>query len=135
MKRVKEQLPKSDAYLWAQGCANCKLGIVSAPELTGACELYLERLVQAIDGDLKFCDCHAGKCYQAYLKNRFVFFRTEAKGDYRMSWFAERNTHPDIEAARRAMQSGFEYAKVPSIRWVNNDYPVPPEAQRVEVTA
>lgn len=130
MRHVKEDLPKSNENDWAAGCANCSYGIVNPPERTGACELYLERLVQAIDGDLTFCTCRAGKACYANLKNRLLFLRSEAKRDPRMASFAERNTHPDIEAARRAMQSGYEFVKAPPIRWAgDHDYPVPPVAE------
>lgn len=55
---------------WARGCPSCTCGIVAAPELTGAAAVYLERLVQAIDGDITFCTCHAGKSYRVSLLNR-----------------------------------------------------------------
>lgn len=54
----------------AAGCPLCKFGIVSAPELSGAVPLYLERLVQAIDHNLTFCGCQAGKHYRIALANR-----------------------------------------------------------------
>jgi hypothetical protein len=112
---------------WARGCPQCKYGIVSAPERTGACELHLERLVQAIDGDITFCECRAGKANRANLLNRYEFLKREAKRDPRMATFAERKTHPDIEAARKAMQGGYEYVKAPPIRWVGDEPVAPPE--------
>lgn len=122
MKRI-EPLPKSNENEWAAGCPQCSYGLVSPPERSGACELYLERLVQAIDGDLHFCDCRAGTRYRANLLNRFEFLKREAKKDARMASFAERGSHPDIEAARRAMQSGYTYVKAPPIRFVELSTP------------
>lgn len=55
----------------AHGCPLCKFGIVSAPDLVGAAvPLYLQRLVQAIDHELTFCGCQAGKHYRISLANR-----------------------------------------------------------------
>lgn len=67
--------------------------------------------------------------YRSFLLNRFQVLKEEAKRDTRMADFARCNTHPDIESARRAMQSSYEYVKAPTIRWVGDDIPVPPEAQ------
>lgn len=122
MKRI-ETLPHSNENEWALGCPQCSYGLVNAPERSGACELYLERLVQAIDGELTFCTCRAGTCAYANLKNRLLILRGEAKRDGRMASFAERGSHPDIEAARRAMQSGYAYVKAPPIRFVELSTP------------
>lgn len=54
----------------AHGCPLCEFGIVTAPEITGAVPLYLERLVQAVDGDITFCGCQAGRHYRVSLRNR-----------------------------------------------------------------
>ena len=77
---------------WARGCDACTCGIVLAPELTGAAPLYLERLVQAIDGDITFCTCEAGKAYRVSLLNRRQKLIEEARQDSRM-----------VESARLAM--------------------------------
>lgn len=127
MRHATPELPRSNENEWALGCDNCRYGLVSPPERSGACELYLERLVQAIDGDLTFCTCRAGKANRANLLNRFEFLKREAKKDGRMVSFAERGSHPDIEAARRAMQSGYAYVKAPTVRWVDKAEPVEPE--------
>ena len=66
---------------WAKGCARCRNGIVLAPELTGAASLYLERLVQAIDGDITFCTCQAGQRYRVSLNNRRLEINRQAKQD------------------------------------------------------
>lgn len=88
---------------WARGCDACTCGIVLAPELTGAAPLYLERLVQAIDGDITFCTCEAGKAYRVSLLNRRQKLIEEARQDSRMVESARGKTHPDIENARLAM--------------------------------
>jgi membrane protein implicated in regulation of membrane protease activity len=54
----------------AAGCPLCQFGIVAAPDLSGVVPLYLERLVQAIDDELTFCGCQAGKHYRVSLRNR-----------------------------------------------------------------
>lgn len=114
---------------WARGCKECKYGIVLAPEITGACELYLERLVQALDKQITFCECQAGTRYRDYLLSRRQFLLAEARNDYRMSAFAAKSTHPDIESARYAILESYGAAKAPSIRYVES------EAQPVEAVA
>jgi hypothetical protein len=126
MKRVSEHLPVTTGNHWGRGCANCKYGMVGAPELSGACEVYLERLVQAIDGELTFCTCQAGTRYRAFLGNRFQFLKREVKADGRMAQFVANNSHPDIEAARKAMDSSYGMAKLPNIHWVDSE-PTPAE--------
>lgn len=111
---------------WANGCSKCAYGIVEAPELTGACELYLERLAQAINGDIIFCECVAGKNYRAFLLNRHKFLLSEARSKPNLAWFAERKTHPDIESALRVMSES--YVKAPPIRWDGAESIAPPEA-------
>ncbi len=108
---------------WARGCPNCSHGIAAAPELTGACELYLERLVQACDGDITFCTCQAGIRYRVFLRNRFLFLTDEVKKKPSLSAFIGRNTHPDIESARIAIQAN-QGAKTPPIRFVQASEPV-----------
>jgi hypothetical protein len=136
MKRVESLLPPIPTDFWAHGCPNCKHGIVSAPELTGAGELYLERMVQAIDGDIEFCKCRAGQAYRSSLLNRYEAMKDAAKRDGRMADAAQRKTHPDIEATRRAMGNKVEFVRVPTMRYVGNEnYPVPPEAQSESETA
>lgn len=113
MKAVAESVPA-----WARGCEKCKCGIVEAPELTGAVSLYLERLVQAIDGDLHFCTCQAGVRYRVSLLNRFEALKDEAKRDKRMTDAAQRRTHPDVEAARHVIhESCSRTASVPTIHY------------------
>ncbi len=105
----------------AHGCASCSYGIVAAPEITGACEFYLERLAQALNGDITFCDCRAGTNYHANLLKRHRKFVEEARRDPRMVEQAKRGTHPDIEQAQVLMLERFgkmHHDKVPTIRFV-----------------
>lgn len=118
MRNVKVSFPKSNENDWARGCDKCKFGIVSAPELTGAASLYLERMVQAIDGDLHFCDCRAGTRYRASLLNRRQMLIEEARRDPRMVEYAKDRTHPDIEATRLAMMEGYgKMHRVPTMHF------------------
>lgn len=104
--RYQSAKPITDSVpAWASGCEKCTCGIVAAPELTGAAPLYLERLVQAIDGDIHFCTCQAGKAYRASLLNRHQKLVEEARHDTRMQEAASRKSHPDIEGARVAMHA------------------------------
>lgn len=135
MKRISEHLPVNTGNHWGRGCKECKYGLVNAPELTGACEVYLERLVQAIDGDLQFCTCQAGTRYRVFLANRFLFLKAEAKRDSRMASFVALNSHPDIESARRAMGSSYGMAKMPTIRWTGEEPLAPPVDEVEQVTA
>lgn len=62
---------------WASGCSECNYGIRLAPDLTGVVSLHLERLVQAVDGDITFCDCQAGQSYRKALLARFNVVKQE----------------------------------------------------------
>lgn len=109
-KPIAESVPE-----WANGCDKCSGGIVSAPPLTGAAPLYMERIAQRLDGTLTFCDCRAGKAYYASLGNRRQRLIEEARKDQRMAHAAHNNTHPDIEAARRDMHAAYENAPAPTV--------------------
>lgn len=128
MKRVKVQYPASNENDWARGCAKCKHGIVSAPELTRACELYMERLIQALDKQIIFCECDAGTRYRAYLLNRRQVLLEEARRSPFMQQHAARLTHPEIDAARNAILHSYEMAKPPTVRYVE-PAPVAPPAE------
>jgi hypothetical protein len=83
----------------ASGCPLCKFGIIAAPELVGAAvPLYLQRLVQAIDGDITFCGCQAGKLYRISLLNRRQEIIERARQDMRIS--AKLTVDSPIEIAR-----------------------------------
>jgi hypothetical protein len=66
---------------YARGCPSCHYGIILAPEPSGAVELYLERIVQALDHDITFCDCQAGKSYRVSLLNRRQIILEQHKRD------------------------------------------------------
>ncbi len=103
---------------WAKGCERCAYGIVASPEVTGAVEFYLERVVQAVDGDLTFCTCKAGERYRLSLLNRHRKLIEDAKKDGRMGEAASRKSHPDIENARAAMlESHGKMARVPTVHF------------------
>ena len=103
MKIPTTYLSRSDDNAWARGCSHCRYGVVSAPELTRACDLHMERLVQAMNKSIEFCDCKAGTRYHVYLKNRYRILieeaRREAPNDARMMTAAAKGSHPDIEIA------------------------------------
>jgi hypothetical protein len=116
MKRVKVQYPASNENDWARGCPKCKGGIASAPELTRACELYMERLVQALDKQIIFCECKAGTRYRAYLLNRRAIAIEEVRG-HNLSPQKALDMHPDIAAARKSISHSYEMARLPTIHW------------------
>ncbi len=106
---------------WAKGCKSCTYGIVAAPEITGACEFYLERLAQAINGDITFCDCRAGTSYRVSLLNRRQKLIEEARKYPRMVEQAKRSTHPDILSAQVLILEKFakmQHDKVPTVHFV-----------------
>jgi len=100
MNHVSDYLPNESLQHWALGCQQCKFGIVMAPELTGACSLHLERLVQAINQQIIFCECQAGRCYRVFLLNLRQRLIEEARKDKRMIASAAVSTHPEIEWAK-----------------------------------
>jgi hypothetical protein len=63
---------------------NCKHGILAAPELTGATPLYLERILQALDGDIRFCTCKNGEEQRIGLLNRHRAIVEQDKRDARI---------------------------------------------------
>lgn len=85
---------------WAEGCGSCNYGILSAPALTGAIEFYLERIAQWREGEIEFCTCRAGQCYEVSLKNREQKLFEDARRDPQMANYSSRGTHPDLESAR-----------------------------------
>lgn len=113
MNKLAAHLPQVSSNHWAAGCALCNYGIVSAPELTGAVELHMERLVQHIAGDITYCTCQAGTRYKVYLMNRRQKLIEEARKDARMEAQAKRLTHPDIEIAMHNI--GNSYRGMPTM--------------------
>lgn len=98
---------------WARGCPSCTCGIVAAPELTGAASLYLERLVQAIDGDITFCTCQAGKSYRVSLLNRRQEIIEQTRRDAKTTAIV--GTSNPIDIARAAIQT-VQAQRVPTMR-------------------
>lgn len=114
MNKLAPHLPHISPNHWAAGCDKCKYGIVSAPELTGACELYMERLVQAIAQEITFCECEAGKRARQFLLNRRQKLIEEARRDPRMAAQAMRLSHPDIEISTHNIAHSYAM-RVPTI--------------------
>lgn len=68
MRNTKEQLPRSNEQAWANGCAKCKFGIATAPDILGAFPFVEGRAVQADEGLVEFCDCRAGFMHRQGLR-------------------------------------------------------------------
>lgn len=100
---------------WASGCPSCHYGIVSAPDLTGAVSIYLERVVQMISKQIVFCECQAGTRQHSNLKNQRMKLIEEARRDPRMQDYAKRLTHPDIEGAERLITSSYLMKPAPTM--------------------
>lgn len=100
---------------WAAGCDRCTFGVASAPPLTGAASILLERLVQAIDKQLVFCDCTAGERYRANLLNHRQKLIEEARRDSRMGASVAKLTHPDIEMARHKIEEALLNTPAPTV--------------------
>jgi hypothetical protein len=115
--RYHEKPIEESAPTWAMGCSKCKFGIVDAPALTGVVELYLERLVQAVDGDVTFCTCKAGEERRKNVVKRDQFLRAEAKNIFTMQPQARRDSHVDIEVARTKMLLQREDTPAPTIHY------------------
>lgn len=98
MKRVSDYVPGAFGNDWARGCDKCKFGVASSAPLTGATNLYLERLVQAQDGDLTFCTCRAGHMQRQYLRR--LYTKTDAT---------------DLAIARRNVEHARETMLAPTI--------------------
>lgn len=122
MNRIVYHLTNDSEHQWATGCASCAYGIVSAPELTGACSLYMERIVLMTAGDIEFCECRAGKAHHAALLNRRQKLIEEARKDPRMAEQAARLSHVEIDLARHLLGAG---RGVPSIRFESEQVATP----------
>lgn len=83
---------------WAKGCPKCKFGVAASAPLTGADHLYFERLVQASDGDLTFCDCRAGLLAKQYMKRLY-----------------RQTTSQDLGTARYKVEAARESAPAPTV--------------------
>lgn len=99
MNHISTYLPNESTQHWAAGCGKCHHGLAIAPELTGACELHLERLAQAIAGEIVFCECQAGIRYRVFLLNLRQARIEEARKHKSMERWAAKLTHPEIEWA------------------------------------
>lgn len=109
MNRVADYLPKESVQHWAVGCDKCAYGLCIAPTLTGACALHLERLVQAIEGRIAFCECKAGEQCRVFLLNLRQRLIEESRRDKRWTEYALRASHPEIEWAQAKIAQLVEY--------------------------
>lgn len=105
---------------WARGCDACTCGIVLAPELTGAAPLYMERLVQAIDGDITFCTCQAGQRYRVSLLNRRQEIIEQARQSLKTT--AKLKVDNPIDIARHAIRAA-QARNVPTVHGVGERVP------------
>jgi hypothetical protein len=106
---------------WAAGCANCTCGIVT-PELSGACSLYLERMVQAIESKgAIFCTCRAGVAARSNLLNRRQRLIEEAR---KMPLAREHgyDSSPEIEIAKQKIAAA-RAANVPTMHYEGERVP------------
>jgi hypothetical protein len=110
---------------WSAGCGKCRCGYLSAPELTRAADLWVERLVQHIDGEITYCDCRAGQAAQKHCGNRWEALLREARTDANMSAYSEKYSHPEIEIARDAIHKARRLALVPKPE-PEEEFPSPP---------
>lgn len=113
--KLSAYLPTASDNHWASGCEHCHYGYVSAPELTGACSLHLERLVQAINKQLTFCECRAGQYGRKFLLDLRQKLIEEARKDPRMQEQARRLTHPDIEIAQSLVTRSYMMMPAPTV--------------------
>lgn len=73
----------------------------------------MERMCQAVNDEVVFCDCKAGVRHHVSLRNRYRALLEEARKDGRMTKYAASKTHPDIESTLNKMQA----ARVPTIHY------------------
>lgn len=108
---------------YAKGCAQCTFGIVAAPALTQAVPLYLERLIQAIDGDITFCACQAGQSYRTSLLKRHKTVTEQDKAAMRIVTHktagSEQALNPDntlrIDSALEIARNAVNFARAKSV--------------------
>lgn len=96
---------------WAWGCDQCKRGIVTAPELTGAVSLYAERLVHCVEGDVQFCTCRAGHMARQHMQRLWRTRQQEMQSGGAMGPFDE------VAWAKQKIEAAYEMmARTPTIR-------------------
>lgn len=149
--KITQFLPKGSDNEWAGGCDNfdalpaeggettsegkranikkCKYGIVSSPTMTGACNLYLERLVQFNAKQIVFCACQAGIRYRVHLQNVRQKLIEEARSDPRMQESARRLTHPEIEMAEWQITASYLMMPAPAMHYEKPRHAAPQEEQ------
>jgi hypothetical protein len=106
-KVVKELTEVAPA--WANGCSDCTYGIKQAPLPTRVVETYLERLVQATEDAITFCECKAGVMRRQQMRREYTRLLKETAT---RPLFAAipRDTHLDLENAARLIRKARETA-------------------------
>lgn len=79
MQKIAAHIPKMSSTHWGYGCAKCKFGIVSAPDVLGAFPFFESRAVQAHKELIVFCECKAGLLYRQCLRHRYNDMGLELK--------------------------------------------------------
>jgi hypothetical protein len=106
---------------WASGCPSCKFGIVKA-ELTGACEFYLERMVQALETrGAVFCTCRAGETARNHMRN-LRLRRIEEARKIPLAREHGYDSSPEIEIAKQKIAAA-RAANVPTMRFEGERVP------------
>lgn len=95
-------LPTISHDHWGYGCDKCRYGYVYAPDprTSASLPLYLQRAVQAANGDIEFCDCRAG---------------IAARSSLRRTWTDELKLRPDLDAIKGRVK---DETAAPPIRYV-----------------
>jgi hypothetical protein len=133
---------KKEGMEWASGCSKCKHGIISAPPLTNACTIHMERLIQHIDGAVVYCNCRAGDCADRLMQRRWANYLIDARTDADQAEYAKNDTHLEIEIFRaKIVQDRLAAARknTPMSADVEeeDEFPAPPPMhyETIEVTA
>ena len=94
---------------WANGCEQCRYGIVNYDKPHGGDSLYMERLVLAVDGALEFCTCQAGHMMRQYLRRQYKAVQAIT---VTLSGMEQSAGEMMLDQARRHVS-----ARVPNIHW------------------
>lgn len=94
---------------WASGCGQCRYGIVNYEEPRGGDSLYMERLVQAVDGALQFCECQAGNMLRQNLRRQYTVVQAIT---VTLSGMEQSAGEMMLDQARRHVSE-----RVPNIHW------------------
>lgn len=79
MRKVKEVIQRSNDQAWANGCKDCRYGMVNAPAILAAFPINEGRAVQAADGMIDFCGCKAGHMYRQFARRTYNAMSAELR--------------------------------------------------------